>query len=55
MDERQYNYWRSFAAEEFTIAGVHPVTPNPNRRWWQFWKPKTIADRTRLQTFKVVA
>lgn len=18
------------------------VTPNPDRRWWQFWKPKTI-------------
>lgn len=39
--------------DTFTIAGIHPVIANPARRWWQFWKPRKVADRTRLAMFTV--
>ena len=25
-----------------TIAGCYRVIPNPARRWWQIWKPRTV-------------
>jgi hypothetical protein len=28
--------------DKVTIAGVYRNVPNPNRRWWQFWKPRRI-------------
>jgi hypothetical protein len=41
--------------EKFTIAGVHPEIRNPDRIFWQFWKPKKISDKSRLSVFTVVA
>lgn len=29
--------------DEITIAGVHRRIKNPDRRWWQFWRPRTGA------------
>lgn len=40
--------------DTFQIEGVHPYVPNPGRKWWQFWKPRVIIDRSRLQTFIVL-
>lgn len=36
-----------------TIAGVHRLTKNPGRRWWQVWKPRLVATEE-LQTFAVL-
>lgn len=40
----------------FTIEGIRPLIANPDRRWWQFWKPRLIEnpDPEILQMFKVV-
>ena len=35
-----------------TFDGLFKPMPNPNRRWWQLWKPRTIASNE-LQTFVV--
>lgn len=40
--------------ETFTVAGINPTKPNPDRRWWQFWKPRRVPDIVELQIFKVV-
>ncbi|QPQ55586.1 hypothetical protein IC614_03010 [Allosphingosinicella flava] len=37
----------------FTIAGLYKMVPNPNRRWWQLWKPKRVQS-IELQTWKVI-
>lgn len=29
--------------DKFTVAGVYHALPNPDRKWWQFWKPDKIA------------
>lgn len=41
----------------FTIEGVHNVMRNPNRRWWQLWKPRMVPDHRRdgLRQFKVIS
>lgn len=31
------------AGERLEIGDVVYLTPNPFRRWWQVWKPKTVA------------
>lgn len=36
-----------------TVAGFYVTVPNPHRRWWQFWKPKMIEDRTQLRKFRL--
>lgn len=38
--------------ETFTVAGMYEQVRNPNRRWWQFWKPRMI-NSDRLATFTV--
>lgn len=38
--------------DSFTIAGVYPLYRNPDRRWWQVWKPRWVREGF-LQTFKV--
>jgi hypothetical protein len=35
------------------VNGVYRVIPNPNRKWWQFWKPKKIVT-DELQTFRIL-
>ncbi len=40
--------------EKFTIAGVYDTKPNPDRRWWQFWKPLRIADKEKLTVFEIL-
>lgn len=39
--------------DHFTIAGCFAMMLNPNRRWWQFWKPRYVADEERLARFTV--
>jgi hypothetical protein len=39
--------------DTFTIAGVYGMERNPNRRWWQFWRPRCFAV-SELQIFTVV-
>lgn len=36
--------------DRITFAGQFVRVPNPNRRWFQFWKPKTITT-DQLQEF----
>lgn len=36
-----------------TIDGVYKTRPS-GRKWWQFWKPRLIIDRTQLEEFKVI-
>lgn len=38
--------------DEFTIAGVRNMRPNPDRRWWQLWKPRRVP--AELKVFRVV-
>lgn len=40
--------------EAFTIEGLYRMVPNPDRRWWQFWKPRLVKKANELQMFKVV-
>jgi hypothetical protein len=40
--------------DTFTVAGVRRLGPNPDRAWWQFWRPRLI-ESAELQTYKVVA
>lgn len=42
------------SGDVFTIEGLHPAIRDPNRRWWQFWKPRMVADKDRLATFRVL-
>lgn len=42
------------AGDTMTIAGVFRQIPNPNRAWWQLWRPKFIQSEV-LQTFNVTA
>ncbi len=28
--------------DKVTIEGVYRAIPNPDRRWWQFWKPRMV-------------
>lgn len=37
----------------FTIDGMH-LTPNPDRKWWQIWKPREVL-RYGSQRYKVVS
>ena len=37
-----------------TVAGIYALVPNPNRGWWQLWRPKFVQSDG-LETFKVVA
>lgn len=36
----------------FTIAGVYKIIRNPDRHWWQIWRPRMVATG-KLQTFRV--
>ena len=36
--------------DTITIAGVMRKAINPDRRWWQFWKPRMVAS-DELQAF----
>lgn len=36
-----------------TIEGMHQMVPNPDRKWWQFWKPAKILGP--LQRYRVLA
>jgi hypothetical protein len=38
--------------DEVTIAGCLVLVRNPDRRWWQFWKPRMIMSGE-LQRFRV--
>jgi hypothetical protein len=38
--------------DTFTLSG--DIVKNPNRRWWQIWKPKRIPNPTLPKTFVVV-
>lgn len=40
--------------DTFTIAGVYETMLNPQRRWWQFWKPKIVPNYRKLREFKVL-
>lgn len=40
--------------DTFTIEGVRRRVPNPDRAWWQLWRPRLI-ESVELQTYKVVA
>lgn len=40
------------AGDKFTIAGLHRMERNSDRRWWQFWRPKMIAG-PELQSFRI--
>jgi hypothetical protein len=39
--------------DEVTFEGVRELAPNPNRRWWQIWKPRFV-EGAALQKFRVV-
>lgn len=28
--------------DSITIEGLHRVIANPDRRWWQLWKPRMV-------------
>lgn len=36
-----------------TIQGAHHMVPNPDRKWYQFWKPRRVFGP--LQRYRVVA
>lgn len=38
--------------ETFTIAGVHKMVPNLDRKWWQFWKPRLVTSG--MVVFRVI-
>lgn len=38
--------------DTFTIAGVYSQVRNPERQWWQFWKPRMVAS-SELARFEV--
>ena len=38
--------------DTFVIAGAYERIANPDRRWWQFWKPRFVAGKN-LQRFNV--
>ena len=40
--------------DTYTFAGVYILKPNPDRKWWQVWKPRLVATPD-LQTFQVKA
>ncbi len=40
--------------DKFTIAGVYEMIPNPNRRWWQWWRPRKVAS-DRLAEFRATS
>jgi hypothetical protein len=40
--------------DTFTIEGVYRMVPNPDRRWWQLWKPRLAKKANELQMFRVV-
>ena len=42
------------AGDTITVAGIYETIPNPDRRWWQFWKPRQLTT-DRLQVFTVAA
>lgn len=31
------------SGDSLTIAGVWRKIPNPDRKWWQFWRPRMVA------------
>lgn len=35
-----------------TVSGIYRCIPNPERKWWQFWKPR-IVQTDDLQVFRV--
>ena len=39
--------------DRLTIAGVMMARRNPDRRWWQLWKPRFVASELH-QTFVIV-
>jgi hypothetical protein len=41
-----------YSGDTFTIAGCKRVVRNPDRRWWQLWKPRQIVT-AELQTWRV--
>lgn len=51
-DENGFKHWQDLpvmdkgmgmhVGDKFTIAGVRRSVPNPDRRWWQWWKPRTV-------------
>lgn len=41
------------AGDHFTIAGIYVAVRNPDRKWWQFWKPRFVADPAQLRMFAV--
>lgn len=43
------------AGDTVTITGFHPLVPNTRRRWWQFWKPRSVPDLSRLTQFVLSA
>jgi hypothetical protein len=36
-----------------TIGGCYVMAANPDRRWWQFWRPRMVPT-DELQQFRVV-
>lgn len=47
LDEKQ---WMTIAGpadikmgDVFTISGIYEEVKNPDRKWWQFWKPKMVS------------
>ncbi len=37
-----------------TISGFFDLKENPDRRWWQFWKPRHVPGAGHLTKFHVV-
>lgn len=38
--------------DKLTIAGIHGMERNPDRRWWQLWKPRWLV-MSELQCFEI--
>ena len=46
--------WREISpSDTVTFAGFFVPTPNPHRRWWQFWRPRMVRTNE-LQRFTVM-
>jgi hypothetical protein len=40
--------------DTFTIAHIYRMIPNPDRKWWQVWKPRKVCSRE-PETWTVVS
>lgn len=39
--------------DTITFEGLHQMVRNPDRKWWQLWKPRMVP--AELRTFRVVS